>query len=97
MFHLRKCGPDDWIEWIGSYPEGEAEEVAYDAIVQRGLHRYATVARCIGDLLVARDIRRHGRTVEAGFFRRSYVAERYRGLSQPEGVRVRTVPHATDG
>jgi hypothetical protein len=96
MFRIRTASADDWIEWIGTYPEGEAEEVAYEAIVLRNLHRYANVARCIGDLLVARDLRRYGPNMEAGFFRRWYVGEAYRVLSQLEGTRVRTVPRSTD-
>ena len=96
MFRIKTSSADDWIEWIGGYPEGEVEEVAYEAIVLRDLHRYGNVARCIGDLLVPRDLRRYGPTVEAGFFRRGYVGEAYRVLSQLEGTRVRTVSRSTD-
>jgi hypothetical protein len=74
----------------------EAGEVAYEAIVGRGLHRAASVADCVADLLARRDLERYGPTVDLGFFRRWYVAEAYRLLGRLEGTLVRTSPPATE-
>jgi hypothetical protein len=51
MFQLRIPAPDDRLEWIGGdRPEDEAGEVAYEAVVGRGLHCAAGVAGCVADL-----------------------------------------------
>jgi hypothetical protein len=57
MFQLRIPAPDNRLEWIGGdRPEDEAGEVAYEALVGRGLHRAASVAGCVADLLARRDL-----------------------------------------
>jgi hypothetical protein len=68
MFQLRIPAPDDRLEWIGGdRPEDEAGEVAYEAVVGRGLHRAASVAGCVADLLARRDLARYGPSVDVGF------------------------------
>jgi hypothetical protein len=71
MFHLRIPAPDDRLEWIGGDDvEGEAAEVAYEAVVTRGLHHAAGVADCVADLLMRHDLEEYGPSVDVGFFRR---------------------------
>ena len=97
MFQRRIPAPDDRLEWIGSDDlEGEAGEVAYEAIVRRGLHRAASVAACVADLLVRRDLEQYGPSVDIGFFRRWYVPEAYRLLGRLEGTLIRTRRPATE-
>ena len=98
MFQLHTPAPDDRLEWIGGdQVEGEAAEVAYEAVVRRGLRRAASVADCVADLLVRRDLQRYGPSIDVGFFRRWYVVEAYRVLGRLEGTLVRTSRPATEG
>jgi hypothetical protein len=97
MFHLHVPEPNDRLEWIGGDDvEGEAAEVAYEAVVERGLHRAAGVADCVADLLMRRDLDAYGPSVDVGFFRRSYVAEAYRVLGRLEGTLLRTTRPTTE-
>ena len=98
MFQLRIPALDDRLEWIGGdRPEDEAGEVAYEAVVGRGLHRAASVAGCVADLLARRDLAQYGPSVDVGFFGRWYVAEAYRLLGRLEGTLIRTSRPATEG
>jgi hypothetical protein len=94
MFQLHSVTPDDWLVWLGGDPHDEAEAIVHEAIVVRGVHRYADVARCIADQLFARDLQRYGPTSDAGFFRRWYVAEAKRLLARLEATRLRRCPPA---
>ena len=98
MFQLRIPAPDNRLEWIGGdRPEDEAGEVAYEAVVGRGLHCAAGVAGCVADLLARRDLAQYGPGVDVGFFGRWYVAEAYRLLGRLERTLIRTSRPATEG
>jgi hypothetical protein len=98
MFHLHVPAPNDRLEWIGGDDvEGEAAEVAYEVVVERGLHRAAGVADCVADLLMRRDLEEYGPSVDVGFFRHWYVVEAYRILGRLEGALLRTTRPGTEG